>query len=49
MIDLMSTGRLDASALVTGRFPLADGAEVFADLAADRARHLKVLLTPKGL
>ena len=49
VIDLMSTGRLDASALVTGRFSLADGAEVFADLAADRARHLKVLLTPKGL
>jgi len=49
VIDLMSTGRLDASPLITGRFSLADGAGVFADLAADRAKHLKVLLTPKGL
>ncbi|MBD0735108.1 2,3-butanediol dehydrogenase [Streptomyces sp. CBMA29] len=49
VIDLMSAGRLDASALVTGRFPLAGGAGVFADLAADRARHLKVLLTPKDM
>ncbi|MFC4499549.1 MULTISPECIES: alcohol dehydrogenase catalytic domain-containing protein [Streptomyces] len=49
VIDLMATGRLDASPLITGRFPLSEGAGVFADLAADRARHLKVLLTPKGL
>ncbi|MEW2397156.1 alcohol dehydrogenase catalytic domain-containing protein [Streptomyces sp. NPDC046862] len=49
VIDLMSTGRLDASPLATGRFSLDDGAGVFADLAADRASHLKVLLTPKGL
>ncbi|KPI11536.1 (R,R)-butanediol dehydrogenase [Actinobacteria bacterium OK074] len=49
VIDLLSTGRLDASPLITGRFSLADGTGVFADLAADRARHLKVLLTPKGL
>ncbi|WP_194903843.1 2,3-butanediol dehydrogenase [Catenulispora rubra] len=49
VIDLMSTGRLDASALITGRFELAAGAAVFEDLVADRARHLKVLLTPKGL
>ncbi|MEU1302551.1 alcohol dehydrogenase catalytic domain-containing protein [Streptomyces shenzhenensis] len=49
VIDLMSTGRLDAAALLTGRFSLAEGAGVFADLTADRARHLKVLLTPKGL
>ncbi|MFE1961755.1 alcohol dehydrogenase catalytic domain-containing protein [Streptomyces sp. NPDC059479] len=49
VIDLMSTGRLDASALITGRFPLSEGVGVFEDLAADRARHLKVLLTPKGL
>ncbi|MCX4815175.1 alcohol dehydrogenase catalytic domain-containing protein [Streptomyces sp. NBC_01239] len=49
VIDLMSTGRLDASPLLTGRFSLTDGAGVFEDLAADRARHLKVLLTPKGL
>ena len=49
VIDLMSTGRLDASPLITGRFPLAAGAGAFAELAADRARHLKVLITPKGL
>ncbi|MEU4658439.1 alcohol dehydrogenase catalytic domain-containing protein [Streptomyces sp. NPDC023723] len=49
VIDLMSTGRLDASPLLTGRRSLADGVGVFADLAADRASHLKVLLTPKGL
>ncbi|MFD8816767.1 alcohol dehydrogenase catalytic domain-containing protein [Streptomyces sp. NPDC059627] len=49
VIDLMSTGRLDASPLLTGRFSLAQGIGVFGDLAADRARHLKVLLTPKGL
>jgi len=49
VIRLMSTGRLDASALVTGRFALSAGAGVFEDLVADRARHLKVLLTPKGL
>ncbi|MFE2068688.1 alcohol dehydrogenase catalytic domain-containing protein [Streptomyces sp. NPDC059467] len=49
VIDLMSTGRLDASALLTGRHSLDEGAGVFADLAGDRAAHLKVLLTPKGL
>lgn len=49
VIDLMSTGRLDASALITGRFSLEEGVGLFEELAADRARHLKVLLTPKGL
>jgi (R,R)-butanediol dehydrogenase/meso-butanediol dehydrogenase/diacetyl reductase len=49
VIDLMSTGRLDASPLITGRLPLAAGAGVFEELAADRASHLKVLITPKGL
>uniref|UniRef100_A0AAU3H2T9 2,3-butanediol dehydrogenase n=1 Tax=Streptomyces sp. NBC_01401 TaxID=2903854 RepID=A0AAU3H2T9_9ACTN len=49
VIDLMSTGRLDASALITGRFSLAEGVGVFEDLAIDRAGHLKILLTPKGL
>ena len=49
VIDLMSTGRLDASPLITGRFPLSAGVGAFEDLAADRARHLKVLITPKGL
>ena len=49
VIDLMSTGRLDASALITGRLSLEDGAGLFEELVADRARHLKVLLTPKGL
>ncbi|MEV7086181.1 alcohol dehydrogenase catalytic domain-containing protein [Streptomyces sp. NPDC093085] len=49
VVDLLRTGRLDATPLLTGRFSLAEGAGVFADLTADRARHLKVVLTPKGL
>ncbi|MFJ6572194.1 alcohol dehydrogenase catalytic domain-containing protein [Streptomyces sp. NPDC091292] len=49
VIDLMSTGRLDATPLVTGRYSLSDGAGVFESLATDRASHLKVLLTPKDL
>ncbi|MFJ8927553.1 alcohol dehydrogenase catalytic domain-containing protein [Streptomyces sp. NPDC102364] len=49
VISLMSTGRLDPAPLLTGRFPLSAGAGLFAELAADRARHLKVVLTPKGL
>ncbi|MFF2852003.1 alcohol dehydrogenase catalytic domain-containing protein [Streptomyces sp. NPDC058001] len=49
VIGLMSAGRLDASSLITGRFSLSDGAGVFEALAADRASHLKVLLTPKDL
>ncbi|MEU1518750.1 alcohol dehydrogenase catalytic domain-containing protein [Streptomyces sp. NPDC005811] len=49
VVDLMSTGRLDASPLLTGRFALSDGVEVFADLAGRTGGGLKVLLTPKGL
>lgn len=49
VVGLMSTGRLDASPLLTGRADLADGPALFADLARDRASHLKILLTPKGL
>ena len=49
VIDLMSTGRLDAAPLITGRFPLSAGVGAFEGLVADRARHLKVLITPKGL
>ena len=49
VIDLLSTGRLDAAPLVTGRFPLSAGVGAFEGLVADRARHLKVLITPKGL
>lgn len=48
VLDLMATGRLDASSLITGIRPLSHGPDVFAELAADRGRHLKVLLTPKG-
>lgn len=47
VVDLMATGRIDASWMVTGRYPLSAGAEVFAELAADRGHHLKVLLTPE--
>jgi (R,R)-butanediol dehydrogenase / meso-butanediol dehydrogenase / diacetyl reductase len=49
VIDLMSTGRLDPSPMITGRYPLSEGAEVFAEMGAARDRHLKVLLTPRGL
>ena len=48
VLDLMATGRLDASALVTGVRPLSAGLDTFTELAADRGRHLKVLLTPEG-
>lgn len=48
VLDLMATGRLDATPYVTGTFPLDQGREVFAELADDPGRHLKVLLTPKG-
>lgn len=47
VLDLMATGRLDASPLLTGVYPLASGHDVFDDLETDRGRHLKVLLTPK--
>ena len=47
VLDLMATGRLDASALVTGIRSLADAPTVFAELEADRGRHLKVLINPK--
>lgn len=47
VLDLMAAGRLDATPLVTGVRPLAAGRDAFAELAADRGRHLKVLLTPE--
>ncbi len=47
VVDLMATGRIDVSWMVTARRPLSAGPEVFAELAADRGRHLKVLLAPK--
>ena len=47
VLDLMATGRLDASPLITAVRPLARGVEAFTELAADRGRHLKVLLTPE--
>ncbi|MEV0666502.1 alcohol dehydrogenase catalytic domain-containing protein [Actinomadura luteofluorescens] len=48
IVDLMSTGALDPSLMITGRFPLAEGPGLFADLAAGRGGHLKALLTPKA-
>lgn len=47
VIDLMAAGRIDVSWMVTGRYPLSAGPDVFAALTADRGHHLKVLLTPK--
>jgi (R,R)-butanediol dehydrogenase/meso-butanediol dehydrogenase/diacetyl reductase len=43
----MATGRLDATPLLTGVRPLLGGLDAFAEMKADRGRHLKVLLTPK--
>lgn len=48
VLALMAAGRLDASRLVTGTYPLESGPEVFAALSASPDRHLKVLLTPEG-
>lgn len=47
VLDLMATGRLDGAPLLTGIRPLSAGLDAFAELEADRGRHLKVLLTPK--
>lgn len=46
VLDLMSTGRMDASALVTGVRPLDDALDVFTELEADPDQHLKVLIAP---
>ncbi|GAB3378473.1 alcohol dehydrogenase catalytic domain-containing protein [Amycolatopsis echigonensis] len=46
VLDLMATGRLDATPLLTGVRPLSAGADAFAELAADRGNHLKILLEP---
>jgi (R,R)-butanediol dehydrogenase/meso-butanediol dehydrogenase/diacetyl reductase len=47
-LDLMAAGRIDAGQLVTAIRPLSAGPEVFAELADDPDKHLKVLLTPQG-
>ena len=47
VVSLMQAGRLDVSALITGRYPLSAGLDVFRELEADKDSHLKVLLTPK--
>ncbi|WP_211260439.1 alcohol dehydrogenase catalytic domain-containing protein [Amycolatopsis jejuensis] len=47
VLDLIATARLDPSPLLTGIRPLSAGPDAFAELAADRGRHLKILLTPK--
>jgi (R,R)-butanediol dehydrogenase / meso-butanediol dehydrogenase / diacetyl reductase len=52
VLDLIATGRLGpevVDALVTGVRPLAQAVDAFTELAADRGRHLKVLLSPEGL
>lgn len=46
-IRLLAEGRVDASALVTHRFPLARAAEAF-EVAAGRGKALKVLLVPES-
>ncbi|GAA3551759.1 2,3-butanediol dehydrogenase [Amycolatopsis ultiminotia] len=47
VLDLMATARLDATPLLTGVRPLSAGADAFAELAADRGSHLKILLRPE--
>ncbi|HWD01417.1 MAG TPA: alcohol dehydrogenase catalytic domain-containing protein [Amycolatopsis sp.] len=47
VLDLMATGRLDASPLLTGVRPLSAGLDTFAELATDRGGQLKILLTPE--
>ena len=49
VVGLLDGGGLDPAGMITGRFPLEAGPELFADLAAGRGGHLKVLLTPKEL
>jgi (R,R)-butanediol dehydrogenase/meso-butanediol dehydrogenase/diacetyl reductase len=53
IIDRMAAERPDASPLLTGICPLTQVPEVFAELAADRDKHLKVLIcagvTSRGL
>ncbi|WP_337825170.1 alcohol dehydrogenase catalytic domain-containing protein [Amycolatopsis sp. A1MSW2902] len=46
VLDLMAAGRLDAAPLLTGVRPLSAGVDAFAELAADRGSHLKILLEP---
>ncbi|MBB4689210.1 zinc-binding dehydrogenase [Amycolatopsis jiangsuensis] len=46
VLDLMATGRLDPAPLLTGVRPLSAGQDAFAELAADRGSHLKILLEP---
>jgi (R,R)-butanediol dehydrogenase/meso-butanediol dehydrogenase/diacetyl reductase len=47
VLGLIATGRLDPSPLRTGVRPLSEGRDAFAELGADRGRHLKILLTPE--
>ncbi|MET7335385.1 2,3-butanediol dehydrogenase [Nonomuraea sp. NPDC005650] len=49
VVALLDSGALDPARMITGRFPLEAGPELFAGLAAGRGNHLKVLLTPKEL
>ncbi|GAA3204322.1 alcohol dehydrogenase catalytic domain-containing protein [Actinocorallia longicatena] len=47
VVALLAEGVLDPARMITGRLPLEAGPELFADLAAARGGHLKVLLTPR--
>jgi (R,R)-butanediol dehydrogenase/meso-butanediol dehydrogenase/diacetyl reductase len=48
VVSLLASGRLDeVVGLTLVDRPLSAGAEVFAELRADPARHLKVLLAPR--
>ncbi|MEV0071269.1 MULTISPECIES: alcohol dehydrogenase catalytic domain-containing protein [unclassified Amycolatopsis] len=47
VLDLMATGRLDATPMLTGVRPLSAGRDAFAELEADRGSHLKILLKPE--
>lgn len=46
VLDLIATERLDPTPLLSGVRSLTDGLDAFAELDADRGRHLKILLAP---
>lgn len=47
VLDLMASGCIDASPLLTGVRPLAAGAETLEELSSPDNQHIKVLLTPQ--
>lgn len=44
-VSLIETGKIRTEPLISGRFPLAEGPEIFRLLASEPQRHLKVILT----